>query len=942
MVRVISPETRTRAQRGIGVLEEREKQVGKVEERARTPTALRRGFVGRKGVLQKKKLAKQIGVAREQIGVRKERLKEVVELPTKEEVVQRIKDIQRQARKARRNGIPLKEFLKGLPSEYRQVGKQAWLGARVRRIVPAPAGGMTLVTGEQVLVTPTGEAIGSAYVDAIPAQEFQMSFATDNQLKEILQPQDLNYLDKLKSSLEKQKEAFLRFTVLGEKEQIPTIAHAPLDIVSPIGGMVGEQISRVTPEKTGLPYLWGEKKGQPIPSKEFLGAVGSGAPELAGYIYAPYTTGTMLLARGYEEVKKGEIGRGALDIGFGVLPLGQLGRRFVKTALTKPKIKIMEPTRGIQPARTKDIQIILGDIKTPRGQVPFGGSGYEIRTFREPTYGVVTRPLDVFFKRTLAVQERLSEPILLGKPIRGIERAFGRQLGERFVGLGAGARTTRRKIIDYDKSRGLLDIKTKIVGRRTPIERYRIDALPATKKVPFKELSLEEKRMLKIGFEQQTGLPISLKNLEKFYGERLFLRGGVEQLSLTKPKGKRIERGEFLGLKTKKIKKEDTPDYVEFFKTEAVARDVTKPTGYVTPSKVQFMKGTGKIIDLRKLREVPSDTFFVGGKKMRISPVQKQIQKDVQKFRESFVGVKSEAVIKAQQKITKQQQRQIREKIKQVEKTEAPSVLSIQPSPSLYAGKGLYERTIGGIAPPTIGRQELTIFEPTTFKPTTLDVTPPRIKVETLDLVSDVSKERQQERERQKEIELQVEKQVEIEKQISKPKPRLDVIPREKLKTPTRLLFKLGQVPIQKQPPPPPTKIRTPTKPKIPKVPFIFGGGVQKKVKVIKKKEGKQAFEVQVKRFGKFETISKGLPKGKALKEGTKETKTTLAATFRIVPKGTTTKKDIKFKPSSQIYRQPKGKVKPPYPTFIERRGFRLSTGSEVSQIKTAKRRKRK
>jgi len=93
-----------------------------------------------------------------------------------------------------------------------------------------------------------------------------------------------------------------------------------------------------------------------------------------------------------------------------------------------------------------------------------------------------------------------------------------------------------------------------------------------------------------------------------------------------------------------------------------------------------------------------------------------------------------------------------------------------------------------------------------------------------------------------------------------------------------------------------------------------------------------QAFEVQVRRRGKFQTIAKGLPKGKALKLGAEKTRRTLAATFRLVPKGVTIQPDILYKPSPLIFRAPKKKAEFPL-TFIQLRGKRLSMKSEVSEI---------
>lgn len=101
-----------------------------------------------------------------------------------------------------------------------------------------------------------------------------------------------------------------------------------------------------------------------------------------------------------------------------------------------------------------------------------------------------------------------------------------------------------------------------------------------------------------------------------------------------------------------------------------------------------------------------------------------------------------------------------------------------------------------------------------------------------------------------------------------------------------------------------------------------------------------QAYDVQVKRFGKFKTIAKSQPIGKALKIGATRTQLTLAATFKLIPKGYTTLQDISYKPSKQIFREfaiRKGTKVPTPLTFIEKRGFRLSSPSEIGEIKKFK-----
>ncbi len=109
----------------------------------------------------------------------------------------------------------------------------------------------------------------------------------------------------------------------------------------------------------------------------------------------------------------------------------------------------------------------------------------------------------------------------------------------------------------------------------------------------------------------------------------------------------------------------------------------------------------------------------------------------------------------------------------------------------------------------------------------------------------------------------------------------------------------------------------------------------------IKKGKKKPAFDVQVRRRGEFRTIAEKLPLGKALKKGATRTKRTLAATFRLKRKGTTTIKDIKFRPDPEIFAKPKKSVGGAFGGFVERLGKRLSTREEVGEIKTFPKRKR-
>jgi hypothetical protein len=130
MVQVVTEATRAEARKRIGGIEQREVGLSKIEATAKSPMVLRRGFVGRKGVLQKKELAGKIGGQREILGTRKAELTKITKLPTREEYIKRIENIQRVARKLGRKGRSLKDATSGLSSEEKKYAKQAWLGGR--------------------------------------------------------------------------------------------------------------------------------------------------------------------------------------------------------------------------------------------------------------------------------------------------------------------------------------------------------------------------------------------------------------------------------------------------------------------------------------------------------------------------------------------------------------------------------------------------------------------------------------------------------------------------------------------------------------------------------------------------------------------------------------------------------------------------------------------
>lgn len=102
------------------------------------------------------------------------------------------------------------------------------------------------------------------------------------------------------------------------------------------------------------------------------------------------------------------------------------------------------------------------------------------------------------------------------------------------------------------------------------------------------------------------------------------------------------------------------------------------------------------------------------------------------------------------------------------------------------------------------------------------------------------------------------------------------------------------------------------------------------------KRRRRRAFTTQVKSKGKWKTISKDKPFGKALKAGATRVGKTLEASFRLTPSGTTTSSDNNFRLSKTGFRKSRAKSAKPL-QFVERRSKRLDVSSEVSSIQKAR-----
>lgn len=98
----------------------------------------------------------------------------------------------------------------------------------------------------------------------------------------------------------------------------------------------------------------------------------------------------------------------------------------------------------------------------------------------------------------------------------------------------------------------------------------------------------------------------------------------------------------------------------------------------------------------------------------------------------------------------------------------------------------------------------------------------------------------------------------------------------------------------------------------------------------------KNAFEVQVRRKGKFITIGENLPFNVAVKKGVQTADTTISRTFRINPKGYTTQQDINYN-LPKYFKVPKSRQLRGPNTFVEQPKTALSQFGEQRTIKAAR-----
>ncbi len=111
--------------------------------------------------------------------------------------------------------------------------------------------------------------------------------------------------------------------------------------------------------------------------------------------------------------------------------------------------------------------------------------------------------------------------------------------------------------------------------------------------------------------------------------------------------------------------------------------------------------------------------------------------------------------------------------------------------------------------------------------------------------------------------------------------------------------------------------------------------------RALKKFQTQKGYELLIRREGEWRKVEGTYPLGVGKKKGAEIVRSTLAASFKLLPsKRITTKKDRPFEPKGDVfrtYKKVKGvKVELPL-TYIQRRKYRLSTRAEVGEIQRAR-----
>jgi hypothetical protein len=117
--------------------------------------------------------------------------------------------------------------------------------------------------------------------------------------------------------------------------------------------------------------------------------------------------------------------------------------------------------------------------------------------------------------------------------------------------------------------------------------------------------------------------------------------------------------------------------------------------------------------------------------------------------------------------------------------------------------------------------------------------------------------------------------------------------------------------------------------------------------KIVPKKALLKAWQPYIRRKGVWIRIGKPLPKHKAIKKGEKIVRTTLAAAFKVRPRGVTAKPSLPYEPSPKVFRKYRlryrGRVRIPLKdTWIQKASKRLGEITERREIQIKRKQARR
>ncbi len=424
------------------------------------------------------------------------------------------------------------------------------------------------------------------------------------------------------------------------------------------------------------------------------------------------------------------------------------------------------------------------------------------------------------------------------------------------------------------------------------------------------------KKEPEIRFIESLGVPEGEKLFRvSTEAERAFLRKGKYPYTKLSQLGKTTKKYESL-VGAKKIG--DFPT-VEVYKQLEVGKQIIPKKRFIDVSKAKVLVAKGRPGFIISDEAIIQSRGFIGGTKKS----SKQFYKQLYKTDEGLVST-------------------ILARPKPILKTKAPSIPTAvaevveKPASSLYFGKGMYERTGGGLIPSVSAKLEVspvslsTVYLPSRVESQFIEVEKTRIGIGTRQLIDTRTKA---------EAMQLLESPTKVgERQIFVPSfkqpQRLEVVQKQKELFRQREIS--AQAPMQKvrqvqivkpgRPRPPQPKPPYPKPPK-PKIPFGILEDEKKKRKLKKKKELGLVVPF-IRRYGKFIPVSKPVTLERAEKIGRAKLLTTLGASLQIRK---VTGEPLKIAKESRIFRAGK-KGKDPF-TLVQRRGARLGRPQEVREI---------